>query len=93
MNRAIPHWRRASPPCTRGILTRADFANADANFSFALNANFDAWLLPFGGYECYSYGECQPMAPLQIQLAEGELLFLLLDGSAGGAASIDVTQQ
>ena len=67
-------------------------APADASFSFAMTTNVDAWLLQFGNYYCYTYGQCVMGESLDIVMAEGETLHLIMDGSAGGAASIDITQ-
>jgi hypothetical protein len=72
-------------------------APADGQFTFAITgANFDAWLLQ-SGYYCglyYGTGECMPNQALDIDLVEGQILYLILDGptDGGGTASIDVTQ-
>jgi hypothetical protein len=74
-----------------------EFIPTDAgHYTFALTgANFDAWLLRSNSY-CYAYGqlECMPNQGFDIDLAEGEILKLILDGSTegGGTASIDITQ-
>ena len=64
-------------------------------FSFAVSgASFDAWLLQFGFYcEPYASDLCAPNQALDIELFEGQTLYLIVDGAAGGAASIDVTQE
>lgn len=70
-------------------------APAAGQFTFSVTSDFDAWLLQTGTY-CYGYGvsECAPNQALQIDMAEGEVLNLMLDGPAGtgGATTIDVTQ-
>jgi hypothetical protein len=69
---------------------------AAGHFTFAImDAIGDNWLLQ-SGYYCYAYdqGTCVPNQSLGIDLAEGETLYLILDGTTdfGGPATIDVTQ-
>jgi hypothetical protein len=67
---------------------------AAGHFTFTLtSANFDAWLLR-SGYYCDTYGgvECMPNQGFDIEMIEGDTLFLILDGTASGTASVDVTQ-
>jgi hypothetical protein len=71
-------------------------APAAGNFTFTLTgANFDAWLLQSNSY-CYASGEetCVPNLAVDIDLVEGDTLYLILDSSTdgGGTASVDVTQ-
>jgi hypothetical protein len=71
-------------------------APAAGHFTFTLTgANFDAWLLQ-SNYYCYVSGEetCMPNLAVDINLGEGDTLYLVLDSSAdgGGTASVDVTQ-
>jgi hypothetical protein len=71
-------------------------APATGQFTFALSsATFEGWLLT-SSYYCYANGEleCMPNQAVDIQLGEGEILYLILDGSTdgGGTASVDVTQ-
>jgi hypothetical protein len=71
-------------------------APAAGNFTFTLTgANFDAWLLQSNSY-CYASGEeaCVPNLGVDIDLVEGDTLYLILDSSTdgGGTASVDVTQ-
>lgn len=69
---------------------------AAGQFTFGVSAdNFDAWLLRSGYYcSAYSEDECVPNQALDIQLVEGEVLYLIVDGAtdAGGSVSVDITQ-
>jgi hypothetical protein len=69
---------------------------AAGHFTFAIgDAAGDNWLLQ-SGYYCYAYdqGTCVPNQSLGIDLAEGETLYLILDGNTdfGVLVTIDVTQ-
>lgn len=70
-------------------------APADGHFTFTPTANFDAWLLE-SGYYCYPYGgnECAAGQALEIDMLEGQILYLMLDGAsdAGGTVTIEVSQ-
>jgi hypothetical protein len=71
-------------------------APAAGQFTFALTgADFDAWLLQ-SNYYCYTVGEeaCVPNQSLDIDLVEGQTLYLILDGASneGGTVSVDITQ-
>lgn len=66
------------------------------NYSFSLvDPSFEGWLLNFGSYDCSPYfsNHCDPAAPsLDIELGEGSVLYLTLDGTAGGTGTIEVTK-
>ncbi|KIG18771.1 hypothetical protein DB30_07786 [Enhygromyxa salina] len=58
-----------------------------------VNPDFEGWLLPFGDYLCepYSPGECVPAQALEIQAYVGTSAYIILDGTAGGTATIDIS--
>jgi hypothetical protein len=64
-------------------------------FAFELTgANFDGWLLEFNNYYCFADGgpQCTLNQGLEISLQDNETLYLIIDGTGGGTASVDVTQ-
>lgn len=69
-------------------------AAGDFHFELA-GVNPDAWLLQFGNYYCDIYGNsstCVPGNALDITMNESDIIHLILDGTAGVAGTINVTQ-
>ncbi|WP_146158024.1 hypothetical protein [Enhygromyxa salina] len=70
-------------------------APSAGTFDFELVApSIDGWLLEFDTYDCFPYvpADCVPTPSLNIELAEGQTLYISLDSTAGGPGTIEVTQ-